>query len=97
MDKTSQQPPQDHEVLNPRHEPVIFLLSLGVGVLIMPLLLYLAGQPVLGPYANGGYLQLLADILKALATGSFAFWLFVLGPYLAVWVWRLWRLAWRLR
>lgn len=96
MDKTSQQSP-DREALRPSREAAIFLLCLGGGVLIMPLLLYVAGQPVLGPYANGGYLQLLGDILRALASGSLAFWLFILEPYLAVWMWRLCRWAWHLK
>ena len=37
----------------------------------------------------------MGDILKSMALGSLPFWLFVLGPYGAVWVWRIWRWSWR--
>jgi hypothetical protein len=34
-------------------------------------------------------------VLRALAAGALPFWLLILGPYAAVWVWRLWRWSWR--
>jgi hypothetical protein len=78
-----------------QHELLTLLLCLALGVLVAPAMLYVAGQQVFGPYANGGYLRLLSDILKAMAGGSLPFWLFALGPYGAVWTWRLWRWSWR--
>ena len=78
-----------------KREALTLLLCLLLGLLIGPALLYLVAQPVLGPYANGGYLRLMGDLFRALAVGSLPFWLFVLGPYGAVWVWRIWRWSWR--
>lgn len=75
-------------------EVLTLLLSLALGLLVAPILVYGVGQQALGPYANGGYLQLMGDILGNLARGSLPFWLFVLGPYVAVWVWRTLRWCW---
>ena len=71
------------------------LLCLALGLLVGPVLVYLVGLPVLGPYTNGGVLRLMGDIFKSLALGSLPFWLFALGPYGVVWVWRIWRWSWR--
>lgn len=75
-------------------EVLTVLLSLALGLLLAPLAVYLVGQQALGAYANGGYLQLMADILANLAHGALPFWLFVLGPYGAVWIWRTLRWSW---
>lgn len=77
------------------HELLTLLLCLALGLLVAPAAVYVFGVQVFGPYANGGYLRLMGDFLKAMATGSLPFWLFVLGPYAAVWVWRVWRWSWR--
>ena len=51
----------------------------------MPLLIWVIGNRVLGPYVHGadthaGPLALLSDFYVGLAHGSFPFWLVVLGP-----------------
>ena len=71
------------------------LLCLALGLLVAPVVVYFVGGAVFGPYAAGGYLRLMGDILKAMAHGSLPFWLFVLGPYGAVWLWRICRWSWR--
>jgi hypothetical protein len=78
-----------------QRELLTLLLCLALGLLLLPAIVYVIGQQVFGPYANGNYLRLMGDILKALALGSLPVWLFALGPYGAVWMWRLWRWSWR--
>ena len=76
-------------------ELLTLALALVLGLLIAPAVVYAVGKAVLGDYANGGYLSLMSDVMRSLATGALPFWLLILGPYAAVWVWRLWRWSWR--
>lgn len=75
------------------------LLTLGLclvlGLLLMPILIFLVGQAELGPYANGSLWSLLGDYYVTLAKGSLAFWLVALGPYGALWLLRGLRLWFR--
>ncbi len=55
------------------------------GVLVMPLLIWLAGNRVLGGYvhaqnAHAGPIALLGDFLLGLVYGSAVFWAVALGP-----------------
>jgi hypothetical protein len=77
----------------PQRELALALLGLLLGVLLMPLLVWLAGTVALGPYANGGFSALLGDFLGGLAEGSLACWLVLAGPYLVLSLVRLLRLA----
>lgn len=79
----------------PRRELLTLALSTLLGLLFAPAIVYVVGRAVFGEYANGGYLGLMADIVRSLAVGALPFWLLVLGPYAAVWVWRIWRWSWR--
>jgi hypothetical protein len=72
----------------PQRELLTFALCIAVGLLVMPLLIWLMGTAVLGPYVKGGPGNLLADYYLALAKGSLAYWLVALGPYAAVWLLR---------
>lgn len=75
------------------------LLTLGLclvlGLLLMPILIFLVGRAELGPYANGSLWSLLGDYYVTLAKGSLAFWLVALGPYGALWLLRGLRLWFR--
>ena len=64
-----------------------------LGLLVMPLAIWLAGLATLGPYANGGFWALLGDFLRGLAEGSLACWIVLAGPYLFITLFRLLRLA----
>lgn len=64
-----------------RRELLILALALLCGVLVLPLLIWLVGQLILGPYDNGGAVALFRDFLAGLAGGSPAFWAVALGPY----------------
>jgi hypothetical protein len=72
-------------------EAVHFALCLLVGALLIPAAIYLVGVKVLGPYEDGGYFSFVADIARSAAVGSWPFVLLVLGPYLGLWMLRLWR------
>jgi hypothetical protein len=75
----------------PTGELITFVLSLAAGLLLVPALIWLVGSRTLGPYVNGGLPSLWRDYWSALAAGSLPYWLVALGPYAAVWVWRLLR------
>jgi hypothetical protein len=70
-------------------ELLIFGIALGVGVLLMPFLIWIVGNRVLGPYTHGqdlhaGPVKLLGDFFVGLAHGSVIFWCVALGPYFLV-------------
>ena len=63
-------------------EFVILGTALLLGFVIAPLLIWLVGHYILGPYNPGGPARLLADYMTGLAHGSPIFWAVALGPYL---------------
>ena len=71
-----------------KREALTLLLSLLLGVILMPLLIWLVGSHMLGAYANGSVLAFGRDFLAALFKGSLPYVAVALGPYLAVWGWR---------
>jgi len=62
----------------------VVVFGMVLGVLLMPLLVWVAGMVALGAYANGGFGALLGDFLRGLAEGSLACWLVLAGPYLVL-------------
>jgi hypothetical protein len=59
--------------------------ALLVGVFLVPLVLWVAGNRILGPYVHGqnlhaGPMALLGDFLTGLGHGSSIFWAVALGP-----------------
>jgi hypothetical protein len=69
-------------------EALTIALCLGLGVLVMPCLIFAIGRIVLGPYAHGNLFALWRDFLAALTAGSAAAWLIVVGPYVLLWLLR---------
>ena len=69
-------------------ELLTLALCLVVGLVVMPIVIWLVGSVQLGPYSNGGLGSLLKDYFLELAKGSLAYWLVALGPYAAVWLLR---------
>jgi hypothetical protein len=68
-----------------QRELIVTGVALAVGVLVMPFLIWAAGNRVLGPYTHGdnpkaGPWALFADYVVGLAHGSAVFWLVALGP-----------------
>ena len=69
----------------PRRELIIFGPALLFGVFLVPLIIWAAGNRVLGPYTHAQNLHagpgaLLGDFLTGLAHGSAVFWAVALGP-----------------
>ena len=78
-----------------RRELWALAICLTLGLLGLPVLIWLVGSWKLGPYANGGLAAFWRDDLGALSKGSIAFWLVALGPYAALWLFRGVRFAFR--
>lgn len=69
-----------------RGERELWLLASAVafGVILLPALIYVAGNTTLGVYEGGGFGAFLADFFKGLFRPHIAYWLVVLGPYLII-------------
>jgi len=70
-----------------RRELIIFGIAFGCGLFLMPVLIWMVGNRVLGPYTHGqslhaGPFALLGDFLVGLFHGSLVFWVVALGPAL---------------
>ncbi len=71
-----------------QRELLTLALCLLLGLVVMPILIWIVGSAQLGRYTNGGLGSLLKDYFVELAKGSFVYWLVALGPYVAVWLLR---------
>jgi hypothetical protein len=67
-----------------RRESLWILIGLPVGVLLLPVLIWLIGSRVFGPYAGGSLRDLADHYFRGLGHGQQAFWIVALGPYLAI-------------
>jgi hypothetical protein len=56
---------------------------------VLPVLVYYTGTATLGPYANGGLQQFVADFYVDLARLRPTAWVLLLGPVLLVALWRM--------
>jgi hypothetical protein len=68
-----------------------FGLCFLIGALLIPLAIFLLGHKLLGDYTSGGFFSYLGDFWLQLVRLAPAFWLVALGPYIALWCWRLLR------
>ena len=72
-------------MMNTRRELVVLAVSIAAGVLLGPMLVFLVGQGVFGPYRDGaGMSTFFADFRHGLASGEAVPWLMLLAPYLLV-------------
>jgi hypothetical protein len=69
-------------------ELMLAAICIGVGLLVMPCLIFACGRLVLRDYAHGNLFALWHDFLQGLASGSQACWFIVIGPYLLLWLLR---------
>jgi hypothetical protein len=76
-------------------EAVTLGFAVLVGLVIMPALIYLAGNVTLAAYANGGLFSLYGDFFKGLFEPRGSFWLVVIGPFVFLTLFRLFRLILR--
>ncbi len=67
-----------------KRELLIFVTALLIGLLIMPVVIWLIGRVSLGAYANGGPWALWLDFMRSLGKGLQPFWAVVAGPYFAI-------------
>jgi hypothetical protein len=73
-----------------RREAIVLAVCGGFGLLVLPALVYLVGERLLGEYQPGATMgTFYADIYGQLATPSVWAWLLVLGPWLAILLLRL--------
>ena len=77
-----------------RRELIVLGIALVCGLVLMPFLIWYAGNRVLGPYSHGqnphgGPAALLQDYLSGLLHGSGVFWAVALGPLLLLLLLRL--------
>jgi hypothetical protein len=68
-----------------RRELIVYGVALLIGLVAVPLLIWVGGNRVLGPYTHGqnlhaGPLALLQDYYLGLLHGSAVFWAVALGP-----------------
>ena len=79
---------------NPRsslgREFILFLWLFAVGLLILPLAIYLVGRFVFGEYGGTGFTDFYASLHGGLWSGEVAVWFLILSPYL---VWQSLRLT----
>jgi hypothetical protein len=76
-------------------EAMTFGVAVLAGLLVMPVLIYLAGLVALKPYANGGVFSLYYDWFKGLFELRPSFWAAVAGPIAFLSLFRVFR--WILR
>jgi hypothetical protein len=69
-------------------ELIILGITLASGFIVVPLLIWIVGNRILGPYvhtqdptAGTGPMRLIADFFSGLLHGSVIFWCVVIGPY----------------
>lgn len=79
-----------------RREAVLFGGALALGLLLIPLLIWIVGHRTLGPYTHGdvplglGPLALYGDYFSGLAHGWLGYWVVALGPAVLLLLARLW-------
>lgn len=82
--------------LHTRRELSLYGGALVLGLVVMPLLIWLVGHRILGPYSHGedprglGPLALYGDYFSGLAHGWLGYWAVALGPAVVLLAVRLW-------
>lgn len=76
-------------------EAVTLGFALLVGLLVMPALIYLAGRYTLSAYGNGGVFSLYLDFFKGLFEPRASCWVVLIGPFVFLTLFRLFRLTLR--
>lgn len=79
-----------------RKETALFFGLLFIGLVLMPIAIYLVGGKVFGAYGGYGYGDFFGNLSGKIRAGDLVAWFLVLSPYLAWQMLRLTRLGWRL-
>jgi hypothetical protein len=84
-----------------RRELSLFGGALALGLLVIPLLIWIVGHRALGPYTHGedprglGPLSLYGDYFSGLAHGWLGYWAVAVGPAVLLLAGKLWLALWR--
>ena len=79
-----------------RKEAVLFTGLLFVGIVILPIVIWMVGKVVFGEYGGAGYGDFFGTLSAKLRAVDAVAWFLVLSPWLAVQLLRLAALGWRL-
>ncbi len=66
-------------------------LTVLVGLLVMPVFIYIAGYIALQPYAHGGLFMLYLDFFKGLLRFQSSYWIVLAGPFVFLSLFRVFR------
>ena len=77
-------------------ETALLLGFLFLGLVILPIAVYVVGKAIFGEYGGGGYGHFYSELSGRVRAGDAAAWFLVLSPYLGWQTLRLIGLAWRL-
>jgi len=77
-------------------ELCLFLCLLFIGLVLLPIAVYLVGDQVFGAYGGPGFSGFFGDISSKIRSGDWDAWFLVLAPYLGWQTIRLTALLWRL-
>jgi hypothetical protein len=77
-------------------ETALLLGFLFLGLVLLPVAIYLVGQAIFGDYGGGNYGHFFSDLSSRIRAGDASAWFLVLSPYLGWQTLRLIALGWRL-
>ena len=76
-------------------EAALLLGFLFLGLVLLPVAIYLVGQAIFGEYGGGGFAHFYSALSSRIRGGDTAAWFLVLSPYLGWQTLRLVALGWR--
>ena len=79
-----------------RKEAGLLIGFLFLGLIAMPVAVFVVGQNIFGEYGGHGYSQFYGDLSGRIRSGDAVSWFLVLSPYLGWQILRLMLLGWRL-
>lgn len=74
----------------------LLLALLFVGMVLLPVAVYVVGQAIFGEYGGGSYGRFFGDLSGRIRAGDAAAWFLILSPYLGWQTLRLIALGWRI-
>ena len=76
-------------------EAALLLGFLFLGLVLLPIAIYVVGQAIFGAYGGGSYGHFYSELSSRIRAGDTAAWFLVLSPYLGWQTLRLVALGWR--
>ena len=78
-----------------RKEIALFVAMLFVGLVLMPIVIWIVGNAVFGDYGGAGYGDFFSILSGRIRSGDLVAWFLVLSPWFAVQIVRIAVFAWR--